>query len=154
MAELTDRLNTAGFENIRSYIQSGNILFHAGSKDCPQLAMQISQLINQYFNLQITVVVISKSDWRNIMRAAPQNWGKATNQKHNLLILVPPYDRGLILASIEPLDMNVETITAGEGVLYQSMSLELIGVTTTSKLKTRQMTVRSYTTALKLLSLL
>jgi uncharacterized protein (DUF1697 family) len=72
--------------------------------------------------------------------------------------MLKPYDMQQVVADIGDLKPDIEMLIAGEGVLYQSMSLALFGRTTTGKLATKpiykRMTVRNYNTSMKLLTLL
>jgi uncharacterized protein (DUF1697 family) len=103
-------------------------------------------------------VLFSKDEWVEIIAAAPLWWGQYKTRKHNILVLIPPYDIREVITSIGELKPDIEAMHPGDGVLYQSMSLELFGRTTTGKIASnpvyKKMTVRNYNTATKLLSLL
>ncbi len=158
MSQLSEALTSAGFTDVRTYIQSGNILFSAARSDMDKLARQIKTVIEQRFKLSVEVVVFSKSQWQGIIGSAPKWWGKDTAWKHNLLILIPPFDTATVVRAIGELKPDIEALEAGDGVIYQSMSFKLFGRTTTGKLAKKavykNMTIRNYNTATKLLALL
>jgi uncharacterized protein (DUF1697 family) len=106
----------------------------------------------------VEVVVFSQSEWRQIIAAAPSSWGADKTWKHNLLVLLPPYNMAEAVTAVGALKPDIEAMRAGDGVLYQSMSQALFGRTTTGKLASnplyKRLTIRNYNTATKLLALL
>lgn len=158
MAELKAALEADGFAAVRTYIQSGNIIFEAAKTDTELLARRVRQSIAKQFHIQAGVAVFTSDEWQHIIKKAPKDWGKDPSWKHNLLILLKPYDMKTVVSAIGELKPDIELLTPGGGVLYQSMSLKLFGRTTTGKLAAnpvyQQMTIRNYNTATKLLGLL
>lgn len=157
MSELKEGLEASGFEDIKTHIQSGNVLFSYEETDTSKLAEKISLSIAKHFKAQIGVAVFSKQEWQTILKHAPESWGKDKARKHNLLVMLKPCDTKQVTTDIGKLEPDIETLVPGEGVLYQSLSLKLFGRTTSGKLAGKQiykqMTIRNYNTSLKLLSL-
>ena len=157
MAELQSALAASGLANVRTYIQSGNVFFESAEKDVDVLSAQIADSIAKRFGLQVGVAVFSKSEWQRIIADAPTWWGRDETWKHNLLILLRPYNMADVVRAVGQLKPDIEAMQPGEGVLYQSMSRQLFGRTTTGKLAAspvyKTMTVRNYNTATKLLAL-
>lgn len=157
MADLKQALEADGFDQVSTYIQSGNVFFESSSTDTSKLARLVSQSIERHFKLDVSVAVFSKAQWTTITNNAPKWWGQDKDWKHNLLVLLGKYDMDQVVDAIGVLKPDIEAMEAGDGVLYQSMSLKLFGRTTTGKLASspvyKQMTVRNYNTATKLLSL-
>ncbi len=61
MKALASALEAAGFQNVRTYIQSGNVVFRSASSDPDALAAKIARLVERKFACAPTVVVISKA---------------------------------------------------------------------------------------------
>lgn len=158
MSDLKVAIEQAGFKNVQTYINSGNVLFTTTTADTHKLAQDIHQIIHKTCQLDAEVVVFSRDEWRLIVEVAPQWWGENKDWKHNLLILIPPYDMKTVIAAVGELKPDIETMQPGNGVLYQSMSKALFGRTTTGKLASnpiyKKMTIRNYNTTTKLLTLL
>lgn len=157
MADLKTALEYDGLSNVRSYIQSGNIFFTSDSTDTETLTMELESSILKHFKLVVPVVIFSKPQWQKIIVAAPGWWGKDEAWKHNLLILLEPYDMEDVVAKVGTLKQDIEAMEPGDGVLYQSMSCELFGRTTTGKLASspiyKRMTIRNFNTVQKLLTM-
>lgn len=157
MPALRQALTDTGFNNVRTYIQSGNVLFRSTNTDRRQLTQTIHECIKSTFDLDVEVVLFTKEEWHKIIINAPTWWGADTEWKHNLLILLPPIRAAEAIDAIGTLKPDIEAVLPGKGVVYQSMSFKLFGRTTTGKLASnpiyKKMTIRNYNTATKLLAL-
>jgi uncharacterized protein (DUF1697 family) len=156
MAELRECITGLGFENVRTYIQSGNILFESTDQDSEVLETHIQEAIAVQFSIDLTVVVVKKQTLQKIINNAPSWWGKDDQWKHNLIFLIRPFVVKDIVAAIGELKPDIEAIKAGDGVIYQSISKESFGKTTSGKLASnpiyKKMTIRNFNTANKLLT--
>ncbi|MFN2507856.1 MAG: DUF1697 domain-containing protein [Chthoniobacterales bacterium] len=158
MSELKECLENAGFADVRTYIQSGNVIFATPKTATARLAQKMEAAIEKKFAINVGVAVFSAQEWQEIVRRAPNWWGKKTGWKHNLLALLPGTKPSDVIAAMGALKPEIEQVTAGPGVVYQSLSMELFGKTTSSKLPShplyRRVTVRNYNTTVKLAALL
>jgi len=71
MHNLCDALQGAGLENIRSYIQSGNLVFGSQINDTMDLASIISERIKQQFNMEIPVMVLLQDELFSVKNENP-----------------------------------------------------------------------------------
>lgn len=71
MPELSMAFEKAGFRNVRTYIQSGNVIFESGEASGELLAGKITELITRKFGLTIQVVVITPEELANIVALNP-----------------------------------------------------------------------------------
>lgn len=157
MAELRTALEQAGCKNVRTYIQSGNVFFDAEPQDTTALAKKVARVLEQDFHLPVGVAVFSKKMWQAVIDEAPKTWGADPAWKHNLIIVLPPCTTQEVVTAMGELKLDIEAMTPGQGVLYQSLSWDKFGRTTGGKLASnpiyKQVTVRNYNTATKLLGL-
>ncbi len=158
MAALRQSLESADYNQVKTYIQSGNIIFESDNNDELAHTTHIEQTIKKDFDLSVPVVVINQARFEHIAANTPAGWGKDADRKYNYIFLRPPYDIDEVMAGIGQLNPDLESITNGDGVLYQSMSVSLLGRTTTGKLTSKpvyqRMTVRNHNTVQKLVALL
>jgi uncharacterized protein (DUF1697 family) len=71
MKALAGALETAGFQAVRTYIQSGNIVFRSPGGDAGALAAKIARLVERKFGCAPAVLVISKAQLAAAVRANP-----------------------------------------------------------------------------------
>jgi uncharacterized protein (DUF1697 family) len=71
MPELARAFEKAGFRNVRTYIQSGNVLFETGKESGELLSAKIREMITRNFGLNIQVVVITPQELADIALQNP-----------------------------------------------------------------------------------
>lgn len=74
MAELKICFEGLGFREVKTYLNSGNVIF-SSHKESIELINQLETMINNQFGLDIPVFVISKEELEGILRKAPAWWG-------------------------------------------------------------------------------
>jgi uncharacterized protein (DUF1697 family) len=108
--------------------------------------------------LNVAVVVKTKQEWQDIIENAPAWWGHSTEFKHNLLVLLHSYSADEIMQAIGTLKPDIEMAEAGNGVIYQSISINNFGRTNSGKIASnpiyKHMTIRNFNTSIKLQKLL
>jgi len=62
MKLLKEMFENHGFKNVRTYIQSGNIVFESASGEPEQLAGSIAQAINTRFGFDVPVLVLTAEE--------------------------------------------------------------------------------------------
>jgi uncharacterized protein (DUF1697 family) len=158
MADLKIALEKTTLTNVTTYIQSGNILFSAEHTSKNELESLIHDEILHTFDLNVAVVVKTKQEWQDIIENAPAWWGHSTEFKHNLLVLLHSYSADEIMQAIGTLKPDIEMAEAGNGVIYQSISINNFGRTNSGKIASnpiyKHMTIRNFNTSIKLQKLL
>ena len=71
MEPLRAAYEALGFEDVRSLLQSGNVLFRSGAKDSRQLARRIKQELERKFGLDIEVVIRTLPELESIFERSP-----------------------------------------------------------------------------------
>ncbi|HEY5721171.1 MAG TPA: DUF1697 domain-containing protein [Allosphingosinicella sp.] len=70
MAELRPLAEGLGWEDVRTYIQSGNLLFKSKGK-APALETALEEALGKHFGFAPAVIVCSASDWTALAGANP-----------------------------------------------------------------------------------
>ncbi|MEM7384128.1 MAG: DUF1697 domain-containing protein [Verrucomicrobiota bacterium] len=71
MPELRENLESLGFKNVASYIQSGNVVFDAPKGTAASLTRKILQQIEKQHGFQPHLLLLRPSDLRNAVEANP-----------------------------------------------------------------------------------
>lgn len=155
MPELKECFEVLGFSDVRTYINSGNVIFSSDEPDKLKLAKAIEVAITKSFTHTVRVVVFSHDEWKAVIENAPKQWGIDPSYRYNLLVLLPPVTSTEAIAATGEVKPVIEFAEAGKGVIYQGASIKDIGKTTYAKMVGtpiyKQMTIRNYNTATKLL---
>lgn len=89
MAVLREVLEQAGFENVATYIQSGNIVFTSSKLDTRELETQIAKCIADAFGCNIPVIVKTPEDVQDSITACPFEKAIQEQSYYTLLFDVP-----------------------------------------------------------------
>ncbi|QHA93809.1 DUF1697 domain-containing protein [Bacillus sp. N1-1] len=70
MGKLRDALSNEGFQNVKTYIQSGNVLFESEEPGA-LLRKMMEGIIRKQFELKVPVVLRTAVEWKNIIENCP-----------------------------------------------------------------------------------
>ena len=147
-----------GFKNVRTYIQSGNVLFRSEKKSSDTLKRTIEDGLSSRFSYEAKAIILSCSQYKQAVQSAPKSWGQNDQQKHNALFALSNITPEEVLVELPPPKKSIETVTVGSKVIFWSASKENLTKTTLMKLPMapiyQNLTVRNHNTVLKLLELL
>jgi len=88
MADLKLLLQDAGFENVNTYIQSGNLVFESKLVDIEQIQNQIHQLIFEKYQFEVPTLVLTKDKLQTIINQNPFLGIPAFNEKRMYFTLL------------------------------------------------------------------
>jgi uncharacterized protein (DUF1697 family) len=71
MEALKTTLKAIGFQNVQTYIQSGNVFVDTEEENAPSVAFKIKQEIFKAFGHEVPIVVIGKSDLEKSLKNNP-----------------------------------------------------------------------------------
>ncbi len=71
MEELRSLYESLGFEEIHTYIQSGNVIFRTNLLDTTQMITQIRNKINQEYGFDVIVIVRTPEEFDQIIKNNP-----------------------------------------------------------------------------------
>ncbi len=159
MAGLKTCFEDNGFDDVRTYIQSGNVVFSSSSTNQAELTRQIERMLSTTFaHYDASVVIRSRTQMRAIVDRAPKGFGTQPDQyRYDVIFLKPPLTAKTALKSLS-MKEGVDRGWAANGVLYFS---RLTSRATSSRLNRvvglpiyQQMTIRNWNTTTKLRELL
>ena len=157
MSELRDASEGHGFADVRTFLNSGNVVFSGGSSPS-DLEDEIEEMLEAHLGRPLVVVVRSRRQMQNIVRKAPDGFGQQPDLYHSdVIFLKPPLTVGEAMEQVE-LREGVDQAWPGTGVIYFA---RLSARRTESRMNRMMsgpiyqlMTIRSWSTTTKLLDLL
>jgi uncharacterized protein (DUF1697 family) len=155
MPELRRVLSDAGYDHVRTYVQSGNVVL--SSDEAPdELARECERVIEEAFGLDIDVVVRTRNELAKVVRRNPLGDVATNPKRYQVSFLSEKLDRAK-LQELEALAVDSERFVAigrelyawhPEGVarskLWARLAGKGLGVTATA---------RNWTTVTSLLAL-
>ena len=158
MTALKACFESLGLKDVRTYIQSGNVLFRAAGSDQANLTKRIEQALSKSFDYESRVVVRSQKQMQAIVAKAPKGFGSDQDTyRYDVIFLKDPLTAAKAIKSVSVKE-GVDEAYAGKGVLYFS---RLISKATQSRLARlvsmpvyQSMTIRNWNTTTKLLNLM
>ncbi len=109
MAELKKGFEALGFGEVKTYLNSGNVVFSGSGGNTEAMANRIKAMIKEQFGLEIPVFLLAQESLVDILRHAPGWWGGENREIYdNLIFILPPVSFDEISAGIgepkEPLE--------------------------------------------------
>jgi uncharacterized protein (DUF1697 family) len=159
MVALRACFEEAGFADVATYIQSGNVLFTPRLvKTAAELAKNLEALLSSAFNYQATVVVRDAKQMKDIVRKAPKGFGtKPDHYRYDVTFLKEPLKAAEAL-KVWPMKEGVDTVAAGPGVIYTSRLIAKVTQSGMNRIVAlpiyKSMTIRNWNTTTKLLALM
>jgi uncharacterized protein (DUF1697 family) len=157
MAELRQAFEGAGFEAVRTYIQTGNVLFDSDVSSA-SLEDDIEAMLERRFGVRLVVVVRSQVELLDIVDNAPVGFGDQPDDYHSdVIFLKGPLSSQQAMRIIDLRD-GVDEAWPGGGVIYFARLSERRAQSRMSRIvgtpEYRLMTNRNWTTTTRLLGLL
>jgi uncharacterized protein (DUF1697 family) len=158
MADLKLAFEKMGFDDVKTYIQSGNVIFSTNIKNIATLEKKIEKELSKRFKYTATVVVVSRTELQEIVKKAPKGFGTQPNKYYSdVIFLKHPLLPKEAFAEIDVKE-GVDTKHAGKHVLYYTRLSKKRTQSRLSKIVVspiyKQITIRSWSTTTKLLALM
>ncbi len=158
MAELREHLG-ADFANVRTYIQSGNVLLDS-DLSAEEVTAHIDAALPKAFSLDselVRVLVLDADTYREVVAAAPAGFGDEPDRcRYDVVFYM-----GVTAAEVEPyivVNPEVDTALIGERAVYHQ---RIMALATRSRLNKiigspvySALTIRNWNTTLKLAAML
>jgi uncharacterized protein (DUF1697 family) len=157
MADLKTAFENKGFQNVATYINSGNVLFDSES-DESAVKTACENLIADNFGLDIPVCIISAGELLDALAHAPDWWNSDPESKHNAIFVIPPMTPEAVCAQVGEIKPEYEKLAEHGKVLFWSAPMATFSRTRLTKIVQSKaaynaITIRNANTALKLAAL-
>lgn len=117
MARLRELIEELGYTDVRTYVQSGNVVFTGPGQDLAQLTEELERGIEETFGFAVSVVMRSREELADIVRANPLGELATDPARYLVLFLEEDLD-GEVLAGIEPADIAPEVFEVRGREIY------------------------------------
>jgi uncharacterized protein (DUF1697 family) len=157
MKELKAAFEEAGMESVRTYINSGNVIFSSGIRGRARLGSLLEDAIAQHFRLEIDVVLRDLKAMRAIVKAIPTAWRNDETMKCDVMFLQGDAARASVPKKLQ-IKPDIEDVLYASGAIIWRVDRKAVTRSGMMKLVGtplyKQMTIRNCNTTRKLLELM
>jgi len=157
MAALKESFERLGLKDVRTYINSGNILFRSPVADARALERRIDRLLGAGHGLGSKAVVRSEAEMARLVKRIDATWKPVPEWKYNVIFLRHAVDSPRVLDGIA-LKPDIERAVYCPGTLLWSARLSGFSRTAMHKLVGQplyqEMTIRNMNTTRKILEIM
>lgn len=116
MNELRELIAGAGCTNVRSYINSGNLLFEA---DAPaeDVAEMVEEVLERTYDFPIRVALLTGQDYLAELSGLPE-WWHGDVARRDALFYTRGLDRDHVRERIEAMELGDEAVHFGENAVF------------------------------------
>ena len=157
MADLKASVEELGFDDVSTYIASGNVLFESDRRDAARLETELERAMERRFRLPVKVVVLDRAAFGRIVKAIPKAWVGDASLRANVAFVRRGTDAKQVVRQLQP-DTGVEEVKAIRGAILWATKRDQLNRSVMRKLiggaAYKELTVRNLNTTLKLQELL
>jgi uncharacterized protein (DUF1697 family) len=157
MKELKTVFEAASMQSVKTYINSGNVLFSTNVSDRTALTQLLEQAIAEHFGFPVSVLPRDVNELRDIVNALPEHWTNDETTKCDVMFLWDEVDRPSVLEQLD-FDPEVEDVRYTPGAVIRCIARKNA---TRSRLPRivgtplyQRVTIRNCNTARKLLQIM
>jgi uncharacterized protein (DUF1697 family) len=153
MAAIKEALVALGLSDVRTYINSGNVIFSTRASDAQQLTARIEKALEQHTRMAIKVLVMDHRTLKKMVDAIPRDWVDDKTMRTYVLLLWKELDDRRILDRL-PTKPGVDELTYTPGAVVWRVDRENVGRSQMNRIVGtplyKKITVRSANTMRKL----
>ena len=158
MSELREQIEAAGFGHVRTYINSGNLLFEA---EAPRedVAQTVEDILARHYDFPIRLALLTAQDYLAQLDELP-DWWHGEVARRDALFYTRGLDRDHVRERIEAMELGDEAVHFGEHAVFWGKFDEKSFLKTAYHKRLlredfyRQVTIRSGSTVEKIASML
>ena len=114
MSELREQVAGVGYTNVRTYINSGNLLFEAEAED---VAQRLEDLLASRYDFPIRVVLLTAQDYLEELHNLP-DWWHGEVARRDALFFTRGLDCAHVRQRIEAMELGDEAVYFGEHAVF------------------------------------
>lgn len=116
MAELKAQLSEAGFNNVSTYINSGNILFNS-DYDLEKCQNLVHEMLAKHYDFNILFTLITAEAYRKESLTLPNWWSEPLARK-DVLFYTDVCDKKAIVENLKTFPLHNEVIHFGQHAIF------------------------------------
>ena len=159
MPELKKEFENLGYENVLTFLNSGNVVFMSDVEDENMICNNIHKMIKEKFNIDIPIYVTEVSRLKELLDNQPNWWGTSNKEIYdNIIFIIPPTTYEEVYNVMGEPKKELEQIKEYKNCIFWSYNLQEYRKTnwwskTASTSISNSITIRTANTMKKILEL-
>ena len=157
MPELKAAFEETGFLDVKTYVNSGNVIFSSDIKDKSELVKISESVIADKFMLNIPVMIISVDELSEALEHAPKWWDIYKESVNHAIFVISPTSVEEVFAVVGEAKPEYEKVDYYKNVIFWAGPLKTYSKTRWSKIASSsvnsKVTIRNANTVNKLVLL-
>ena len=159
MPKLKQLLEKNNYQNVSTYLNSGNIIIESNINNKELIVENISKIIEFNFNIKIPIYIMTVPELEDILNNSPSWWGTTNKEIYdNLIFIIPPTTYEEVYNTIGSPKENIDQIEEYHSTIFWSFVLKdyhksTWWIKTANTSITNKITIRTANTMKKLLQL-
>lgn len=118
MSELREQIAVAGFGHVRTYINSGNLLFEAEDQASREdVAQTVEDILARHYDFPIRLALLTAQDYLAQLDELP-DWWHGEVARRDALFYTRGLDRDHVRERIEAMELGDEAVHFGEHAVF------------------------------------
>lgn len=118
MSELREQIAAAGFGHVRTYINSGNLLFEAEDQASREdVAQTVEDILARHYDFPIRLALLTAQDYLAQLDELP-DWWHGEVARRDALFYTRGLDRDHVRERIEAMELGDEAVHFGEHAVF------------------------------------
>ena len=153
MASIKEALTDVGMSDVKTYINSGNVIFSSRSSDTGRLTARVEKALEQHTGMAIKVLLMDHKALSKLVDAIPPRWVDDKSMRTYVLLLWKELDDRKILETL-PTNPDVDELKYTPGAVIWRVDRVNVGKSRMNRLVGgplyKKITIRSANTMRKL----
>ena len=116
MAELAQSFRALGYDNVTTFIQTGNVIFTTAKKSPSRIVVDIEQQLARDFGSSPAVILRTPAELRAVLAASPFPARGADPSRHHVTFMATPPDATRLAEFTPPASRNDELVVVGREI--------------------------------------
>lgn len=158
MVDLKNCFELIGLSDVKTYIQSGNVIFSSAEKNAQILHKKIVVKLSENFNYSEPVFILSHKQLKETITEVPAGFGTDPEKYKYDVMFIKPAQNSLEIVQQIKLKKGVDQVFPGKNAVYFSRLKATAAQSYMSKIVSqpfyKEVTIRNWNTTTKLLALM
>lgn len=118
MADLRDLYKSLGYANIKTLLQTGNVVFQSETDDLEQIQSTIEEGIQAHYGFDVDILMLTPEDFKTIVEAHPFTDAQAEDPRKLVFVFLNAQPDASAVDALRDNHTGREIIDMGEHALY------------------------------------